>query len=103
MTWISSDGIDALSAVRAGSSQRLMVPLKILASVGPSSTKESAVLRLYVMASGPNTTGRFQASAPPHRFLAAAYWSPVNGMSDPAKSVLPARKSLTPAPEPFAV
>ncbi len=55
------------------------------------------------MAVGPKTTGRFQASAPPHHRFAAAYWSPDSGMSDPAKSVLPARKSLIPDPEPLAV
>ena len=55
------------------------------------------------MAIGPNTTGRFQASAPPHRCLAAPYWSPDSGVSDPPKSVLPARNSLIPAPEPLAV
>ncbi|CAM3335679.1 hypothetical protein MYCO108962_15030 [Mycobacterium colombiense] len=55
------------------------------------------------MANGPNTTGRFHASAPPHRRLPAAYWSPDSGVSDPAKSVLPARKSLMPLPDPLAV
>ena len=54
-------------------------------------------------ASGPKTTGRFQASAPPQRCLASAYWSPANGESEPAKSLLPARKSLIPAPDPLGV
>jgi hypothetical protein len=35
--------------------------------------------------------------------LAAAYWSAVSGESEPAKSLLPAMKSLIPAPDPLTV
>ncbi len=41
-----SGGIEAFIAVIAGSSQRVMLPLKILARVGASSTSESIALRL---------------------------------------------------------
>src|SRR3984885_14321668 len=102
-TWMSSAGMFPFSAVMAGSSQRVMAPLKILASVGASKLRTSVVLTLKVIAIGPKTAGRFHASVPPQRCLAPAYSPPLSGESEPPKSVLAARKSVTPAPDPLAV
>src|SRR5215212_2331860 len=69
ITLIGSAGSVALefSALISGASHVLTVPLKIFAAVGPSSTSPSTPGTLYVTAIGPNTVGRFQAGAPPHR------------------------------------
>src|ERR1700753_642798 len=90
------------NAVIAGSFQRVIAPLKILASVGASKVSTSVDLTLKVIPIGPKTAGRFQASLPPQRCLALAYSSPLSGESEPPKSVLAPTKSETPAPEPVA-
>ena len=100
---MSSAGIDPFNAAIAGSSQRVITPVNILANVGASSISTSTSLRLKVIASGPNTTGRFKASGPLQRCLAALYSSSCRGESEPPKSVLPERNSSIPAPDPLAV
>jgi hypothetical protein len=70
----------------AGSFQPVMVPLKILAAVEPSRISDATSLTLYVMATGPNTTGRFHAGEP-QRCWAASYSGGSSGESDPPKSV----------------
>jgi hypothetical protein len=61
---MSSAGIDPFNAAIAGSSQRVIRPVNILANVGASIISTSTSLRLKVIASGPNTHRQVQGVRP---------------------------------------
>ena len=94
-----------LSALIAGSSQSLIVPLNTLEATSGVSTRVSMPGRLYAIAIGPTTIGMFQASLPPQRSLAAATSpsSSLSAESEPAKSTWPLLNCSTPAPEPVGL
>jgi len=92
--------LPVLSAAIAGSFHLVMVPLKMLAAVGPSRFSDVTPPRRNPMAIGPKTIGRFHTGAP-QRCWARSYSPLLSGESDPPKSVCSDMNSSMPAPEPF--
>ncbi len=94
----------------AGSFHLVILPMKIMPMVLAESVIGSFTSgRLYVTAIGPAAIGRFQASLPPQRFLAASVCttpsdaSLLSAESEPAQSTWPAMKLATPSPEPVGL
>src|SRR4051812_41882249 len=103
LTGVDGRVAEALIALIAGSSQVLIVPLNSFAATSGVSTSLSTPLRLYEIAIGPATIGRFQASLPVQRALAASASglppsaaSVFRAESEPAKSTWPALNCLIP-------
>src|ERR1700761_4586208 len=83
-------------ALMAGSFQVLIVPSKILAIVGPSSLRFFTPDRLYEIAIGPMTTGKYRMVAP----LKPAFSAAGIGESETAKLTTPDARAVRPLPEP---
>ena len=92
--------VPVLSVAIAGSFQVVMVPLKMLAAVGPSRFSDVRAPRRNPMATGPKTIGRFHTGAP-QRCWARSYSPLLSGESEPPKSVWSDMNSSMPAPEPL--
>src|SRR3954452_10894196 len=87
-------------AAIAGSFHLVILPEKILASVGASSCRPSTPSTLYTTAIGPITIGMLSACPPAHLASALGCSSGFSAESEPPKSAVPAMNAWMPAPEP---
>src|SRR5215469_8411425 len=81
--------IPGFSAAIAGSFHFVMVPWKIPAMTGPDSCSLPTVGRLYAMAIGPITTGKYRTVLP---LKPASSEAGIGAVSDPAKLTMPAAR-----------
>ena len=103
--WIVVAGsvVPELSAAIAGSFHLVILPEKICAIVGADSCRLVTPLRWYATAIGPTTIGRSTAWPDLQRLSAEVLSEPFSGESEPAKTIWPWLKLVTPAPDPVGL